>query len=119
MVILCSTCQQKEKECIWVKYVIHAVLCNFNFVVIDALFPPNSNPQIFRVHKKPVNSTSAKAEPQEKAIWFTQVRTDGFRPLSLPGNCKTKAEFLTGLGFHIRWLWWQRLTLWSYAITHR
>ena len=52
MEISCSTCEKEEKGCIWVKYLIYAVLHDFNFVVIYALFPPNSDSQIFRVHKK-------------------------------------------------------------------
>ena len=41
-----------SKECILVKYFIYAVLRDFNFVLICALFPPNSNSQTFRVDKK-------------------------------------------------------------------
>ena len=60
MVISGSTCQKEEKECIWIKYLIYVVLRAFNFfLVIYALFPQNSNSQIFRVSKKIVNYKSA------------------------------------------------------------
>ena len=58
MVISCSPCQKEEKECIWNKYLIYAVLRDFNFVVVYSLFPPNSNSEIFRVHKEIVFSKS-------------------------------------------------------------
>ena len=31
MVISCTTCQKEEKECIWVKYVVDAVLLRLKF----------------------------------------------------------------------------------------
>ena len=39
---------------------IYAILCDFNFVVIYVLFPPNSNSQIFRIHKNIIYSKSGE-----------------------------------------------------------
>ena len=52
MVILCSTCEKEEKECIQVKYLIYKVCRDFKFVVIYAFFPPNVHSQSFGVKKK-------------------------------------------------------------------
>ena len=48
MVISCSTCQKEE----WVKYVIHAVLPQFQFCCNLCNFQPNPNFQNFRIYKK-------------------------------------------------------------------
>ena len=52
MVILCSTCGKEEKECMWVKYLIYAVLSIFQIHCNLRVCPPNLYSQNFRVHKK-------------------------------------------------------------------
>ena len=53
MVISCSTFQKEEKECIWVKYLIYAVLLSFQIGGHLRVFSPaNLYSQIFQVHKK-------------------------------------------------------------------
>ena len=58
MVISCSTCQKEEKECIWNKYLIYAVLSQFQICRNLRTFLTNQYSQNFRVHKKRVFSNS-------------------------------------------------------------
>ena len=52
MVSSCSACQKEEIECMWVKYLIYAVLSQSQFRRNLRIFPPNLYFQSFRVHKK-------------------------------------------------------------------
>ena len=52
MEISCSICQKEEKEYIWVKYLIYAVLHDFNFVIIYTLFSAKFKVQDFQSSQK-------------------------------------------------------------------
>ena len=54
IVISCRTFQKEEEECIWVKYLIYAVLLQFEFGRNLRFFSrlPNPNSQMFRIAKK-------------------------------------------------------------------
>ena len=59
MLISLSTCEKEEKNEFGLNIWFTQFCCDVKFVVIYALFLPNSNSKIFRVHKKKVFSKSA------------------------------------------------------------
>ena len=68
MVISCSTCQKEEKERTWVKYLIYAVLLQFQFFL-------SCNLRVF----SPPNLYSQNSEFTKKSfflVWSKQISTN-------------------------------------------
>ena len=52
MVIVYSYCQKTEKECIWVKYLIYAIMLRFKICRNSCVFPPNLKAKNSELTKK-------------------------------------------------------------------
>ena len=52
MVISCSTCQNEEKECIWIKYVIYVAWQQFQFYLNLDIFSAKSESTDFQKGQK-------------------------------------------------------------------
>ena len=76
------TYQKEEKECIWVKYLIYAVLLQFQISHHLRVFPPNLYSQKFRVHKK--------------KVFFSQVCTVLVQVLDPPAGTTTMPRVRVG-----------------------
>ena len=83
MEISFSICQKEEKECIWVKYLIYAVLHDLNFVIIYTLFSAKFKVQDFQSSQKKsvipslATITSSSSCKSCQCCWLCR------RPLSL------------------------------------
>ena len=80
MVISCITCQKEEKECTWVNLWFTQ---SFDFVLIYAIFPPNSDSQIFIIDNK---NAYCKSAVNVISLFFCQ---DGNWDKKLWGNHST------------------------------